>query len=166
MKALVSFVCAAIAAFANEGEVDIVWRTVNFVIFAGLTYYLLAGFARKFFGDRTRSIVAAFEKAQDKAKEARSNREKAALALEEAKANGESIVKFAKDEAIAIADRIAAKTDDEIKMLHKLKDESKVVAENKMIRAVVAATMGEILNADDILNNQDAIVENLRKRAL
>jgi F-type H+-transporting ATPase subunit b len=166
VKVFALFIFAAAAAFASEAELDIVWRTINFVVFAGLVYYLFAGFIKKFFGDRTRSIVLAFEKAQDKAKEARSSREKAALALEEAKANAESIIKFANDEAIAISDRVAVKTDEEIKILHKLKDESKIVAENKMVRAVVAATMGEILSADDILNDQDAIVENLRKRAL
>ncbi|MDR2638666.1 MAG: hypothetical protein LBC09_02375 [Helicobacteraceae bacterium] len=166
MRAFILLISAAAAAFGAEGELDILWRTINFAIFAGLTYYLLADFVRKFFGDRTRSIVSAFEKAQDKAKEARSNREKAAAALDEAKANAESIVKFAKDEAIAIADRVSAKTDEEIKVLHKLKEESKIVAENKMIRAVVASTMGEILSADDLLSDQDAIVENLRKRAI
>jgi F-type H+-transporting ATPase subunit b len=169
MKATRAFVLLAsfaVTAFAagEESELDILWRTINFVIFAGLVYWLFAGFIKKFFGDRTRSIVTAFEKAQDKTKEARSNRENAAALLEEAKANADSIVKFAKDEAFAIADRSAAKTEDEIKILHKLKDENKIVAENKMIRAVVAATMGEILSADDILSDQDAIVENLRKR--
>jgi F-type H+-transporting ATPase subunit b len=166
MKICISLIAVAVVAFAKEGELDILERTINFVIFAGLIYYLLADFVKKFFGDRTRSIVSAFERAQDKVKEARTNREKAAAGLDEARVNSESIIKFAKDEAIAIADRVAAKTDDEIKILHKLKEESKVVAENKMIRAVVASTMSEILNADDILSDQDAIVETLRKRAL
>ncbi|MDR1912346.1 MAG: hypothetical protein LBQ52_08400 [Helicobacteraceae bacterium] len=166
MIKILLFVGVATIAFAEEGEVDIMWRSINFVIFAALVYWLLAGFIKKFFGDRVKSIVTAFERAQDKAKEARAKREKAEAALEEARATAQSAIKFANEEAIAIGERLAAKTEEEIKILHKLKDENKIVAENKMIRAVVASAMGEILSAEEILNDQDAVIETLRKRAL
>ncbi|GHS89368.1 hypothetical protein FACS189487_09460 [Campylobacterota bacterium] len=165
IRHLVLFLTAIGAACAGDGGgVDIGWRTLNFVIFAALVYWLFAGFFKKFFGERSQSIALMFERAQDRAKEARLNREKAQADLALAKESAEAILKSAHEEAAILTDRTARKMEEEIKILHKLKEESRVVSENKMIRTVVARTLGEILSSGDILNNQDAIVENLRKR--
>ena len=53
--------------FANSTEVhtDIVERSVNFFIFAAIIYYLLADKLKTFFGDRTKSIQAELDKAQE-----------------------------------------------------------------------------------------------------
>ncbi|GHV01251.1 hypothetical protein AGMMS49521_1060 [Campylobacterota bacterium] len=159
LTAIVGIACAS-----EGGEVDLLWRTINFAIFAALVYWLFAGMAKSFFGDRIKSIVQAFERAQDKAKEARLARNNAALALDEAKATAESILALGKEEANIIAERIRTKCDEEIKVLNKLKDEAKIVAENKMIRSVVSQTIGEILSADDFLSDQEKIVEQLIRR--
>jgi F-type H+-transporting ATPase subunit b len=158
--------CGLTLAVFAEGasEVDLLWRAINFVIFAGLVYWFFANMTKQFFKERSVAIVAAFEKAQDKAKEARNARNEAAKELEKAKLSAESIVELAKEEAHILSERIKAKAQEEIVVLHKLKEETKIVLENKMVRSVVAKTLGDILNADDFLSNQDAIVDNLIKR--
>ncbi|MDR2904895.1 MAG: hypothetical protein LBU73_02970 [Helicobacteraceae bacterium] len=154
-----------IAAFgAGGGETDLFWRSINFLIFAALVYWLFSGFVKKFLGERSQGIAQAFERAQDKAKEARSAKEKAKGAFDGARSQADGIIKAAKSEGEALAARIADRAEDEIKVLHKLKEEQMTVAENKMTRAVVSQTLGEILSSEDILNNQDAIVEKLKRQ--
>ena len=58
---LLGLALAPMALFAQEGaetDYDIVQRTVNFIIFAGILWYLLADKIKAFFADRTLSIQA------------------------------------------------------------------------------------------------------------
>ena len=52
---LLGLALAPVALLANEGavETDIVQRTVNFIIFAGILWYLLADKIKAFFANRT-----------------------------------------------------------------------------------------------------------------
>lgn len=159
--AILGVACAADHA---DVELDIFWRTINFFIFAALVFWLFKGMAAKFFGDRTASIVAALEKAQERAREARLQRENAQSLLDEAKTTAQGIVSLAQEEAVNLAARIAERAQEDIKVLNKLKEESKIVAENKLVRTVVASTLGDILSADDFLSDQETIVDNLIKR--
>ncbi|MDR0746712.1 MAG: hypothetical protein LBE89_02340 [Helicobacteraceae bacterium] len=161
---IVFFAISGCAFASTEVQADIVERTINFAIFAALIYLLLAKHIRSFFAGRTQSITAVFEKAQERAKEAKSAREDAQLRLEQAKEQAKEIIALASEDAAAAAARIAIKSDEEVRLLHRLKEENKTVIENKIIRAVVTEAMGEILSADDFLSDQKAIVENLIKR--
>lgn len=71
---------APLALFASsEGaETDIVQRTVNFIIFAGILWYLLADKIKAFFADRTASIQAELDKVQDTLKASQDKVEDAA----------------------------------------------------------------------------------------
>lgn len=165
LKLLPLYLLSAGVAFAAEGgEIDLLQRTVNFAIFAGLVYYLFAGFLKNFFGQRSSAIAAAFERAQDRVKEARQSRESALRQVEEAKAKADEIVSVARQEAILLSERVTARGEEELKILQKQKDEAMTVAGNRMVRNVVSQTMGDILNAEDLLSEQDVIVENMMKR--
>lgn len=165
LKLLALYLLGATAAFAAEGgEIDLLQRAVNFLIFAGLVYYLLAGKLKEFFAQRSGAIAAAFEKAQDRVKEARQNRENALRQLEEAKAKADEIVSVARQEAAMLSERVILRGEEESKILHKQKEEAMAVAGNRMVRNVVTQTMGDILGAEDILSDQNAIVEKMMKR--
>lgn len=150
--------------FASGGETDLVQRAVNFAIFAGLSYYLFAGFIKNFFGQRSSAIATQFERAQDKAKAAKVAKEEANKLLQEAKLKADEIVASAKDEAVLLVKKIKERKDDEIKILNKLKDETKLVMENKMVRSVVSETMSDILDSDELLADQSGVVQNMIKR--
>ena len=85
---------APVALFANtEGaETDIVQRTVNFIIFAGILWYLLADKIKAYFAGRTASIQAELDKVQDSLKASKDRIEEANKKLEEAKALATEIV--------------------------------------------------------------------------
>ena len=164
IKLLALFLLASSSLFASDVETDVIQRTVNFLIFAGLSWYLFAGFIKNFFGQRSSSIAASFERAQDKAKQAKAAKEEASKELEDAKRRAIEIVESSKEEAILLVRKIKERKDDEIKMLNKLKDESKLVMENRMIRSVVAQTMGDILDSDELLADQSGVVQNIIKK--
>ena len=64
---------------------DIVQRTVNFIIFAGILWYLLADKIKAFFADRTLSIQAELDKVQDTLKASQDKVSRCTKKLEEAK---------------------------------------------------------------------------------
>lgn len=164
IKLLALFLVATSSLFASDVETDVVQRTVNFIIFAGLSWYLFSGFLKRFFGQRSEAIAASFERAQDKAKQAKAQKEVAIKELEEAKKKAREIVESSKEEATLLVKKIKERKDEDIKMLNKLKDESMLVMENKMIRTVVAQTMGDILDSDDLLADQSGVIENIIKK--
>ncbi|MGE4295117.1 MAG: hypothetical protein AB7E49_05395 [Campylobacterales bacterium] len=165
LKSLALYLLGATAAFAAEGgEIDLLQRVVNFAIFAGLVYYLFANTLKNFFGQRSSAISAAFERAQDRVKEARQARETALRQLEEAKIKAEEIISVARQEASMLSDRVLARGEEDLKLLHKQKEESMTVSGNRMVRTVVTQTMGDILAAEDLLSDQELIMDNMMKR--
>ena len=64
---LLGLALVPVPLFANEGavETDIVQRTVNFIIFAGILWYILADKIKAFFAERSLSIQAELDKEQD-----------------------------------------------------------------------------------------------------
>ncbi len=70
---------------AAEGSTDIVQRTVNFLVFAGILYYLLAEPIKNYFGGRSAGIANELEKVQERLRESKRLKEAAELKIEEAK---------------------------------------------------------------------------------
>jgi len=84
--------------FANEHQemqTDILERTVNFFIFVAIIYYLLADKLKTFFQDRTKSIQADLEKAQELIKESDKKLATAKQEVENAKKIAEEMVSSA-----------------------------------------------------------------------
>ena len=93
---LLGLALAPLALFANEGavETDIVQRTVNFIIFAGILWYLLADKIKAFFAERTSSIQAELDKVQDTLKASQDKVTDAQKKLAEAKKIATEIVEI------------------------------------------------------------------------
>ena len=71
-----------VSAFAEGGETDIIARTFNFIIFAGIIYYLIAEPLKSFFENRTLSIENQFKKNQEKLKESEEAKKEATVMVE------------------------------------------------------------------------------------
>ncbi|XPV83471.1 MAG: hypothetical protein ACNI22_06335 [Halarcobacter sp.] len=105
---LLGLALAPMALFASaEGaeKTDIVQRTVNFVIFAGILWYLLADKFKAFFADRTASIQAELDKVQDTLKASQDKVDDAANKLEEAKKLAAEIVEGAKADIDSVKEK-------------------------------------------------------------
>ena len=118
---LLGLTLAPIALFASEGavETDIIQRTVNFVIFAGILWYLLADKIKAYFAGRTLDIQAELDKVQDTLKASAQKVEDAQSTLDEAKKLAAEIRDGAQADIDSVKAKVAESVDSEIVQLTK-----------------------------------------------
>lgn len=151
--------------FASDGaETDIVQRTVNFVIFAAILYYLLADKIKAFFAERTESIQAELDKVQDTLKESEKKVEDAQKKLEEAKKLASEIVSSANEDIEKIKASIAKSIEDEIAHLEKNFDNKAMAELRKAKVAVVEEIIDELLKDDNLAISQDELANIVMKK--
>ena len=156
---------APLALFASEGaETDIIQRTVNFVIFAGILWYLLAEKIKAFFAGRSLGIQAELDKVQDTLKESQGKVDNATLKLEEAKKLAVEIVNGANAEVDSIKSKIANAVDNEIANLNKNFDEKIKIETRKAKKEIVQNVLEELLSSDNIGVSQDELANIVLKK--
>ena len=135
----------ALASEAGHGETDIVQRTVNFLLFAGLVWYLVGEPAKNYFASRSQSIADEFKKAQEKLDESIALKEEALAKISAAEKFAEELVVTSKKENKIINDNIMAQCELDLETLSKQSVTSKEYAERKMVRGVVEDVIKETL---------------------
>jgi len=157
---------APVALFANsEGaETDIIQRTVNFIIFAGILWYLLADKIKAYFAGRTASIQAELDKVQDSLKASQDKVEEANKKLEEAKALATEIVDGAKADVDSVKKRVSDAVDAEIANLEKTFDERIKVETSKTKRQIVSEVLDELLSSENVSLTQDELANIVLKK--
>jgi len=158
------FVSASFAFASGDSEYDILPRTVNFLIFASLVYYLLAEPIKSFFKSRKEDIAASFEQIQEKLKEAEAKKELAKKNLEAAKVKAAEIVENSKGEAELIKEKLIAQAKSDVEILHKQKEEAKDVARNHMVRDVIKTELEGVFASSDLKTDSSDILSSLIKK--
>lgn len=167
MKIIFTLLSLSAVIFANEHAEqtsDIVPRTINFIIFAGLLYYLLADKIKVFFAERQQDVVSQLSKIEEKVRESKRAREAAFAQVEDAKLVASDIIETAKKEAVLLADNITKHGERDLKLLDTNLSEYKVVERNKMVRFVVTETLNETFVASDMVQNQEDLAKSLVKK--
>lgn len=157
---------APVALFANsEGaETDIIQRTVNFVIFAGILWYLLADKIKAYFANRTLEIQSELDKVQDTLKASQAKVDDAAEKLENAKKLAAETVELAKSEVGALKQKVADAVDHEIAQLNRNFDDKIEVETRKLQRQIVEEILEELLKSDNISLSQDELANIVLKK--
>ena len=164
---LLGLALAPVAVFASsEGavETDIVQRTVNFIIFAGILWYLLADKIKAFFAERSLSIQAELDKVQDTLKASQEKIKDAQKKLEEAKKIATEIVEGAKADIDSVKQKVAAAVESDIANLNKNLDEMMKVETSKAKKEVVAQVLEELLSSENINLTQNELVNIVLKK--
>ncbi len=168
MKIILMFVLAfaPIALFASsEGaETDIIQRTVNFIIFAAILYYLLADKLKAAFADRSLSIQAELDKVQDTLNASQAKVDSANAQLEEAKKLAIEIVESANSEIGKIKEDVITAVENDIANLEKHFDEKVKVETRKAKKEVVSEILDELLSADNIAISQEELSNIVLKK--
>ncbi len=158
-KSFLVILLAAVGAFAAEGAAsggtDIIPRTINFLIFAAILWYLVGDKARKFFSDRKENIAKKFQEIEEKLKESKDRKEALKAELQNSKKFAEEIIENAKEEAVYLENKIKAQTEEEIKMLQKHFEEYKNTAIRKIKQEAVEKYLEELFK-DIHLSSEDA----------
>ena len=120
-KKILLFLIISTTLFASQGDpqnsTDIVWRTINFVVFALILWYLTAKPIKNFLVGRSRRIADELQKVQDKLTETKEAKEKAMRELQNAKKTADEILELSKKENKIVNDSIAAQCEMDLKIL-------------------------------------------------
>ena len=164
---LLGLALAPVALFASsEGavETDIVQRTVNFIIFAGILWYLLADKIKAFFAERSLSIQGELDKVQDTLKASQDKVKDAQKKLEEAKKIATEIIDGAKADIDSVKQKVATAVDSDIVNLNKNLEEMMKVETSKAKKEVVTEVLKELLSSENIKLTQQELANIVLKK--
>jgi len=149
----------SVAVFASEAasgkETDIVARTINFLIFAAILWYLVGSKAVAFFRNRKEEIASKFQEVENRLKEAKLKKEELKAKYEEAKIKASEIIEDSKKEAEHIYHTIIDETKTELEILERHFQEAKAAEIRKAKREAVKAFLENVLK-DVHLTSEDA----------
>ncbi len=146
-------------AFASEAAAhttDIIPRTVNFLIFAAILWYLVGNKAINFFKQRKEKIASRLQEIEEKLKESKSRKEALKAELENSKIKAKEIIEDAKMEAKYLENKIKTQTEEEIALLQKHFEEFKVLESKKVKKEAVKEFLEEILKDVHIKSDEAA----------
>lgn len=151
-------------AAGGGGETDIVERTINFVIFVAILYYLAADKVKAIFAARQESIATELEKVQEKLKESKKAKEQAQKRLEESKRMAEDVILTAKKEVVLLTQKVEDSTKSDIENLIRQYNDSMEFEKRKAERAIIDEILAELFESDATKLDKAAYGEILLKK--
>ncbi len=148
----------------HEGGTDIVQRTVNFVLFAGLVWYLVAEPVKNYFIGRSQGIASELQKVQDKLKETAELKKEATSKVSKASRFAEELLTTAKKENKILNDNIMAQCDNDLEVISKQQEVQMEFEQRKMIRQVVESTVNEIFTETSAAFDKKAMAQVILKK--
>ena len=154
----------ALASEAGHGETDIVQRTVNFLLFAGLVWYLVGEPVKNFFASRSQGIADELKKVQERLNESISLKKHAETEIEKAEKFAEELVISSKKENKIINDNIMSQCELDLETLLRQANSSKDFAQRKMVRNVVEDVLKETLSQSSGDFDKEAMANVILKK--
>ena len=147
-----------------EASTDIVQRTVNFLIFAGILFYVLAEPLKNYFSGRSSGIADELEKVQERLRESKRLKEAAEHKIEEAERFASELAESSKKENKILADKILAQCEQDLEVIAKQNSALMELDKRKMVREVVADVMNDVMNSSSEALGKEAMTEILKKK--
>ena len=145
---------------------DVVPRTINFLIFFGILFFLLKNPIKNAFNGRIQKIASRLEANQQKLKESVELKEQIKNDIETAKIQGVSLVETAKKEIMFAEDRLKSNTEFEIKQLNKTFEEQKDFETRKMKKEIVNEVLEDVFNEKNFSLEQNELINIIQKKAV
>ena len=158
------FLPSFLLASSGGTDYDIVPRTINFLIFAAILFYLLKNPAKNFYNARINKISSRLEDIQKRVLESKNKKLELTKKIESAKKEAVEAVEVAKKEALIIASKIKEETKAEISLLERYFDEQKDYERRKMQKEVIASILNSMFESKENELSQDAILELMLKK--
>jgi F-type H+-transporting ATPase subunit b len=156
-------VAAAFGSSGGDMGSDFIPRTINFLIFAAILYYLLKDRVVQFFENRAARIERQFQEIEERLRRSKELREELEEELERARKKAKEIVETAKREVAFIQKEIYQQAKLEIAAMEKSFEDAKVVELNRAKREVIEGFLRQLLR-DIHLNDSDAVKLLLKGR--
>jgi F-type H+-transporting ATPase subunit b len=136
-------------AAAEHGS-DILPRTVNFLIFAAIIYYLVAEPVKNFFQNRSLSIAKKLEEVHSRLKMAKEERERALKELQRAKELAKEIAEITEKEIEVLVRQIKEQVKEELANLEKMFEENIELERRKRIRQITKEVLEELFDDKEL----------------
>jgi F-type H+-transporting ATPase subunit b len=149
---------------AHEGGSDIVQRTVNFLLFAGLIWYLVGEPVKNFFASRSQGIADELKKVQEKLDESIALKKEALAKISEAEKFAEELAVTAKKENKILNDSIMVQCDVELEAMAKQYVSKKDFEQRNMVRDVVETIIAETLDQSSEIFDREAMANVILKK--
>ena len=151
--------------FVQTGRhTDFIPRIFNFLVFAGLIYYLVASPIKDFFRGRKEGIAAQLNEIESKLQEAKEAQKSAEQAVIESEAKAKEIVSDSKKEAQLLAKRMDESRKKDLELLEKLYEERLEHEERRMVKETINAVLNENITSDDIPLSEKQVVEIIARK--
>jgi len=154
----------ALASSAEHAGTDIVQRTVNFLLFAGLVWYLVAEPIKSYFAGRSQGIADEMQKVQDKLKESITLKKEAQSKITDAEKFAQDLVVSSKKENKILNDNIMTQCDVDLEILVKQQSTLMDFEQRKMVRNVVEDTLEEVLTQSSDGFDKEAMANVILKK--
>ena len=154
----------ALASEVKEGGSDIVQRTVNFILFAGLVWYLVGEPIKNYFASRSQGIADELKKVQDKLDESIALKKDALAKISEAERFAQELAESSKKENKLIYDALMAQGETELETIAKQNLSKKEFEERKMVREVVEEIVTETLSQSAGSFDKEAMANVILKK--
>ena len=161
---MLSISTIALASDAGNGATDIVQRTVNFVLFAGLIWYLVAEPAKAYFASRSEAIADDLKRVQDKLNESVTLKKEALAKISEAEKFAEELVVSSKKENKIINDNMMVQCDADLEAIAKQHISATEFEQRNMVRDVVETVVTETLSQSGSSFDKEAMANVILKK--
>ena len=164
---LLSLSVAAIAstdAHVDSGATDIVERTVNFLIFVGVVYYLIAEPVKEFFTGRSKGIADEQNKVKEKLEESKKAKELAKLEIDAANKFAQELEVTAKKENKIVNDNIMTQCDSDLQNLENQNGILMDFDQRAMTREVVETVMNDVMTQENENFGKEAMAQIVMKK--
>lgn len=129
----------------GEHSTDIVQRTVNFLLFAGIIWYLVAEPVKSYFSSRSQAIADEMKKVQDKLRESATLKKDALAKVSAAEKFAEELAISSKKENKIVGENIISQCESEMEIMAKQQASLMEFEQRKMVRTVVESTLADVL---------------------
>ena len=151
-------------ASSEDVETDIVQRLFNFIIFAGILWYLLADKIKVFFASRTLDIQAQLDKVEDTLRESKNKVDEANKQLNDSKVLANEIVENAKNDIDSIKNKVRDAVNLEIANLNKSFEEGNIIQITREKKKVISSVLDELLSSDNLSLTEEELVNIVLKK--
>ncbi len=156
-----------VTIFASGGEsetTDIIPRTINFLIFAAILYYLAANPIKDFFKGRRSSIAERLNSIQEKLKASTIEKNEAKELIEKAKNEAKSIMEVTKNETEIQKAKILETLKLDLENLQHGFDDQVSIEERKMTRTVISEILDEVFVKESLDLKKDELLDIVMKK--
>lgn len=166
VKVLFFILSISTFAFASSGEhsTDIVQRTVNFLIFAGVIWYLIAEPLKGYFASRSKAIADEMSKVQDRLRESANVKKEALAKVSSAEKFAQELAQHSSKENKILGDNILSQCEADMLTMAKQQDSLMEFEQRKMIRQVVEETLGKALSEVDSDFDKESMANIILKK--